>query len=70
MTDASELVKYLPLLIPVVLIQLGLMVFALVDLLKRPEESLNGSKVLWLLVIVLVNMIGPILYFVLARKDE
>lgn len=70
MMDVNGLSEYLPLLIPLVLIQIGLLTFALLDLVKRPEETLNGSKVMWILIIALLNIIGPILYFILGRKDE
>jgi uncharacterized membrane protein YhaH (DUF805 family) len=64
-----ELIKqYLPLLIPVVLIQLALMITALVDLIRRAQT--RGPKWAWALVIVLINFIGPIIYFVAGRKDE
>ena len=64
-----ELIKqYLPLLIPVVLIELGLMVTALVDLIRRAQT--RGPKWAWALVIVLFNFIGPIIYFIVGRKEE
>ncbi|MGD0752361.1 MAG: PLD nuclease N-terminal domain-containing protein [Anaerolineales bacterium] len=64
-----ELIKqYLPLLIPVVLIELGLMVIALVDLIRRSRT--RGPKWVWVLVIVLINFIGPIIYFVAGRQEE
>lgn len=64
-----ELIKqYLPLLIPVVLIQLALMITALVDLIRRAQT--RGPKWVWALVILLVNFIGPIIYFVAGRKEE
>jgi hypothetical protein len=64
-----ELIKqYLPLLIPVVLIELALMITALVDLIRRAQT--RGPKWAWLLVIVLINFIGPIIYFVAGRKEE
>ena len=64
-----EIIKqYLPLLIPVVLIELGLMVTALVDLVRRAQT--RGPKWVWALVIVLINFIGPIVYFVAGRKEE
>lgn len=66
--NISDLAKYIPFLIPVVIIQLGLMIFALVDLLRR--EHTRGPKWVWVLVIVLVNYIGPIIYFVAGRKEE
>jgi uncharacterized membrane protein YhaH (DUF805 family) len=60
--------QYLPLLIPVVLIQLALLITALVDLVRRPQT--RGPKWAWALVIILINFIGPIIYFVAGRKDE
>ena len=64
----DQLVKYLPLLIPILLIQLGLMIFAIIDLVKR--QKTRGPKWVWAIVIVLVNFIGPILYFVIGREEE
>jgi hypothetical protein len=64
----EQLVKYLPLLIPLVVIQLGLMIAGLVDLIKR--EKTRGPKWVWYLVVIFVNMIGPILYFVIGREEE
>jgi uncharacterized membrane protein YhaH (DUF805 family) len=64
-----EVIKqYLPLLIPVVLIELALTITALVDLVRRAQT--RGPKWAWALVIVLINFIGPIIYFVAGRKDE
>ena len=64
-----EIIKqYLPLLIPVVLIELALLITALVDLIRR--EKTRGPKWAWVLVIVLINFIGPIIYFVAGRKEE
>jgi hypothetical protein len=59
--------KYLPLLIPIILIQLGLMVAALIDIIKR--EKTKGPKWVWALIVVLVNMIGPIVYFIAGREE-
>ncbi|PKO05833.1 MAG: transcriptional regulator [Chloroflexi bacterium HGW-Chloroflexi-3] len=60
--------KLLPLLIPLFLIQLGLMIAALVDLIKRKKTK--GPKWMWIIIVVFVNMIGPIVYFVVGREDE
>jgi hypothetical protein len=58
------------LILPVVLIEIGLIVFALRDLV-RPERRVRGdSKLLWGVVIVLFQLIGPILYFVVGRETE
>lgn len=66
--NSDEILQYLPLLIPLVIIQLGLMIFALVDLIRR--EQTRGPKWVWALIILFVNIVGPIVYFVLGREDE
>ena len=61
--------QILLLLLPIIAIQLGLIVLGLRDLL-RPERQVRGdSKLLWGLVIVIVNIIGPLLYFAVGRRD-
>ena len=57
------------LLIPLVLIEIALLVFALVDLVKRKKVR-GGNKWVWGVVIVAVNVIGPIIYFVVGREEE
>ena len=57
------------LLAPVVLIQLGLMIAALVDLEREERHVRGGRKVVWALVIVFVNILGPILYFTVGREE-
>jgi uncharacterized membrane protein YhaH (DUF805 family) len=66
--DFSKIQQFIPYLIPVVIIQLVLLVTALIDLIRR--EHTRGPKWVWVLVIVFVNLIGPIIYFVAGRKDE
>jgi hypothetical protein len=57
------------LLLPLALIEIGLLVFALVDLLKPERRVLGGSKLVWALVIVLINGIGPLLYLIVGRRE-
>ncbi|MBK8906286.1 MAG: PLDc_N domain-containing protein [Anaerolineaceae bacterium] len=57
----------LPLLIPIFIIQLALIVFALADLARR--ENTRGPKWVWVLVILFINMIGPIVYFLVGRDE-
>ena len=57
------------LLVPIVAIQIGLMIAALVDLERSERRVRGGSKVVWALVIVFVNILGPILYFVAGREE-
>ncbi|HSM25066.1 MAG TPA: PLD nuclease N-terminal domain-containing protein [Anaerolineaceae bacterium] len=67
-TVLDQIMKLLPLLIPLFLVQLGLMIFALIDLIKR--EKTKGPKWLWVIIVVFVNLIGPIIYFVAGREED
>lgn len=61
---------YLPFLIPILIIQLGLMAFALLDLVRRPASGVKGSKWLWAFIVVFINIIGPLAYFLIGREEE
>ena len=61
--------QVIALLLPLVLIQLGLLVAALFDLEKEERRVRGGSKLIWVLIIVFLNVIGPIVYFVAGRED-
>jgi hypothetical protein len=58
------------LLTPLIVIQLGLIVFALHDLIQ-PERRVKGdSKLMWGIIICVISLIGPILYLVAGRKER
>jgi hypothetical protein len=67
MSIIEEIRPFIPFLIPVLIIQLGLMVAALLDLARR--EQTRGPKWMWVVIILFVNLIGPIVYFLLGRED-
>lgn len=58
-------------LLPLIIIELGLVIFALVDLARRnPRAVKGGKKWPWILIIVLVGTIGPILYLAIGRTES
>ena len=62
--------QILLLVLPIVLIEIGLIVYALRDLL-RPERRVRGdSKLMWGLLIVFISLLGPILYLTVGRQEE
>ncbi len=63
----AQIRELLPFLIPILLLQLVLIVVALLDLARR--ERTRGPKWLWVVIIVFVNLIGPIIYFVVGREE-
>jgi uncharacterized Tic20 family protein len=65
----DTIVEILPFLIPLLILQLVLLIIALVDLIKR-QKVRGDNKVLWALLIVLVNIIGPVVYLIFGREEE
>ncbi len=63
----DTLTEFLPFLVPILLLQIALMVIALVDLVRR--ERTRGPKWVWAVVIVFVNIVGPVLYLLVGRED-
>jgi hypothetical protein len=57
------------LLAPIIVIQLALMIAALYDLEREERRVRGGNKLVWVLVIVFLNIIGPIVYFVAGREE-
>lgn len=55
------------LLWPVFALQFILMVVALVDLMRNKRT--NGPFIMWIFIIVLGNLVGSILYFVIGRRN-
>jgi len=63
----EQIRPWLPFLIPILILQLGLMILALMDLVHR--ERVKGPKWLWALIILFGELLGPILYFVIGREE-
>ncbi len=49
-------------------IEIGLLVFCLVDIVRRPVV-LGGHKWLWIVVVVLFGIVGGIVYLAVARTQ-
>jgi hypothetical protein len=56
------------LLAPIFIIQIILLIVSLVDLFRI--DRTNGPKWMWALIIVVVNILGPILYFIIGRRNH
>ncbi|HJS28518.1 MAG TPA: PLD nuclease N-terminal domain-containing protein [Anaerolineales bacterium] len=59
--------EFIPFLVPILILQLLLIVVALVDLIRR--EKTRGPKWIWVLVILFINLIGPIIYLLVGREE-
>ncbi|MCI4444785.1 MAG: PLDc N-terminal domain-containing protein [Candidatus Aminicenantes bacterium] len=66
MIGISELIVILLLFLG--LPQLILFIVALVDILK--SEFAGNDKLIWILLIIFLPLLGPILYFLIGRKNK
>ena len=60
----------LAIVLPLVAIQLALIVLALRDLMRPERRVRGGSKLLWGVIIVVGELLGPLVYFVVGREPE
>ncbi|EAG0859361.1 PLDc N-terminal domain-containing protein [Listeria monocytogenes] len=56
------------LIIPVILLYLALLLTAIIDLTNNWNTRKN--PIIWLIVIIVINIFGPIAYFIFGRKEE
>ena len=64
--DAGLLLAILPL----VLIDLAMVVYSIVDLFKKDRRVRGGNKLIWLLVILLVSTLGWLAYLLFGREGD
>lgn len=66
----DKIVEFLPFLIPLIVVQFILLGYTLYHILTH-ENYKRGTRTMWLVItIVLMNYVGPILYFVFGREEE
>lgn len=65
----AELMEFLPFLIPIILVELTLMLTALVHVLRHKNYRF-GNRIIWIIVVVCLQIIGPILYFTIGRGED
>ena len=65
----EQLMEFLPFLIPLALAEFALFGYTLYHILTHDTYK-RGNRLLWvIIVIVFMNFIGPILYFLLGKED-
>lgn len=65
------LTELLPILIPYLILELGLRIFAIYSIVKAKSKGiqLRLDPVIWIIIVAFVNF-GWLLYFILGRKEE
>ena len=65
----EQIMEFLPFLIPLVILQFALLGYTLHHILTHDSYK-RGNRTVWLVVtLVFMNYVGPILYFILGKKD-
>lgn len=65
----ETIIDVLPLLIPLILLDVGIRIYAIIDILKEDREvTINNNKIIWLVIVALVNL-GGVIYLLLGRKQ-
>ncbi len=65
----NEIKEWLPLIIPLIIVQFALLGYVLRHILTHTTYK-RGNRTLWLIVsLVGMELIGPILYLILGRED-
>lgn len=65
----KDIMTYLPFLIPVAIIELGLAVTALIHVLRHKNYRF-GNRIFWVIIVLVIEIIGPILYFTIGKGDD
>ena len=63
------LMENLPVLLPLIVVEVLLAVIALIHVLRHQRYKI-GNRAVWVLVVLFIQFIGPIAYFVFGREDE
>lgn len=65
----ETLLEYLPLFIPYIIAQYALAIAALIHVLRHPHYRF-GNKIMWALVVLFIQIIGPVAYFAFGKGEE
>ena len=66
----NNLMEYIPFLIPLLIVQFGLLGYTLHHILTHKSYK-RGNRTIWLVVtILLMNFTGPIAYLLLGKEDD
>jgi len=65
----EQLIPFLPLLIPLMIAQYAFAFIAFIHVIKHPNYRF-GNKIMWIIIVLAVNLIGPIVYFLFGQNPD
>ena len=67
----EELVNLLPLIIPLVILELGMRVYAIIDIVsleKKEIKTKGDNPLLWIIIVAIVNF-AWLIYFIFGKEE-
>jgi hypothetical protein len=64
----EQVSNLLPLLVPIIILELAFRIYAIVDILNEARRVKGENKIIWILVVALVNF-GWVVYFLFGREE-
>ncbi|WP_167957406.1 PLDc N-terminal domain-containing protein [Anaerosporobacter faecicola] len=68
-TGFEVIKENLPIILPILVVELILLITALTHVLRHHTYRF-GNKIMWVLIVVFLQIIGPVIYFAIGRGDE
>lgn len=66
--EISEIIKYL---LPLIILQIGFQIYAIYDLVaKKNHKTRNLNFIIWLVIIIVGEIVGPAIYFIAGRSED
>ena len=67
--NLEMILEYLPVRLPIIIIEWILAITALVHVVRHPYYRF-GNKVVWILIVLFIQIIGPVVYFAFGRGED
>lgn len=65
----NKIIELLPFIIPLIIAEFGLLIYTIRHILTHQNYK-RGNRVLWLIVVIVgMQFIGPIIYFLIGKED-
>ncbi|MDN6968341.1 PLDc_N domain-containing protein [Oenococcus sp. UCMA 17063] len=69
MQDKQLFLNNLPFLIPLAIVELVLLISALISILRHRHYR-HGNRIIWIVLVLLIQPLGAIAYFLIGRENE
>ncbi|XMB66786.1 PLDc N-terminal domain-containing protein [Mycoplasmatota bacterium zrk1] len=64
-----DIIEIILLLSPIIIINCVMVIYCIIDVLKEERTVKGGKKIIWILLIALLNPFGWLLYLLIGREE-